>query len=208
MAATEAEGAVRNRAQHLISRSDLTALPSEDHYSVLAFDHSGTPFPARSIFAAEAFDPRVMWDARSARRRPLTESVSSTARSSMRLYDRFRGVPLIQPILYKTVFYTVIVLIARMLGQLVHFALASDSFGAAFQAAVGAFTWRRFTAIQIWIFTCFLIYIYVIACELSALLGEGQLVRLFFRHRSSELRLTRRRHVRALTEISRLAAWH
>ena len=194
----------------MISRSDLTALPSEDDYSVLAFDHSGTPFPARSIFitifAAEAFDPRVMWDAPSARRRPLTESVSSTARSSMRLYDRFRGVPLIQPILYKTVFYTVIVLIARMLGQLVHFALASDSFGAAFQAAVGAFTWRRFTAIQIWIFTCFLIY--VIACELSALLGEGQLVRLFFRHRSSELRLTRRRHVRALTEISRLAAWH
>ena len=36
-------------------------------------------------------------------------------------------------------------------------------------------------------------------------MGEGQMFRLFFRHRSNEHRLTRRQHVRALMEISRLA---
>ena len=69
--------------------------------------------------------------------------------------------------------------------------------------AVHDFSWRRFAAVQIWIFTCFLIY--VTATELSSLLGEGQLFRLFFRHRSSQHRLTRRQHVRALMELSRLA---
>ena len=120
-----------------------------------------------------------------------------------RLIDRFRGAPLIQPILYKTVFYTVVVLIVRVLERFTHFALDAEGFGPAFHAAAEAFTWRRFVAIQIWIFTCFLIY--VTATELSALLGEGQMARLFFRHRSAEHRLTRRQHVRALMELSRLA---
>jgi hypothetical protein len=123
--------------------------------------------------------------------------------NKIKFIDRFRGAPLIQPIIYKTVFYTVIVLIARMLELLVHFALDADGFGAAFHAAVEVFTWRRFAAIQIWVFTCFLIF--VTANELGALLGEGQWRRLFFHHRSSEFKLTRRQHVRALLEISRLA---
>ena len=56
---------------------------------------------------------------------------------------------------------------------------------------------------QVWIFVCFLIY--VSGTELNALLGEGQLFRLFFRHRSRAHRLTRRQHIRALMELSRLA---
>jgi hypothetical protein len=123
--------------------------------------------------------------------------------NQIRLIDRFRGAPLIRPILYKTVFYTLIVLVVRLLEKLIHFAFDADGFGPAFQEALAAFSWRRFTAIQIWLFTCFLIYVAV--TELSALLGEGQLFRLFFRHRSSQHRLTRRQHVRALMELSRLA---
>lgn len=119
------------------------------------------------------------------------------------LIDRFRGAPLIQPILYKTIFYTSVVLVVRVAERFIHFAIDDRGFGAAFDAAVYDFTWRRFVAIQIWLFTCFLIY--VTATELRALLGEGQLFRLFFRHRASQHRLTRRRHVRALMELSRLA---
>jgi hypothetical protein len=119
------------------------------------------------------------------------------------LIDRFRGAPLIQPILYKTIFYTLIVLAVRVLERFIHIAFDADGFGAGFQEAAAAFSWRRFAAIHIWLFTCFLIY--VTATELSALLGEGQLFRLFFRHRSSQHRLTRRQHVRALMELSRLA---
>jgi hypothetical protein len=123
--------------------------------------------------------------------------------NEIKLIDRFRGAPLIQPILYKTIFYTLIVMVVRILERFIHFAIDHRGFTLAFGAAVDEFSWRRFAAIQIWLFTCFLIY--VTATELSALLGEGQLFRLFFRHRSSEHRLTRRQHVRALMELSRLA---
>ena len=121
----------------------------------------------------------------------------------IRLIDRFRGAPLIQPILYKTLFYTLVVLVVRLVERFIHLAIDDQGFGAAFETAVHGFSWRRFVAIQIWIFTCFLIY--VTATELSNLLGEGQMFRLFFRHRSSQHRLTRRQHVRALMELSRLA---
>ena len=84
-----------------------------------------------------------------------------------------------------------------------HLAIDDHGFSVAFDAAVQDFSWRCFAAIQIWIFTCFLIWVMV--TELSNLLGEGQLFRLFFRHRSSQHRLTRRQHVRALMELSRLA---
>jgi hypothetical protein len=121
----------------------------------------------------------------------------------VRIIDKFRGAPLIQPILYKTVFYSVIVLIVRLLEKVAHFALDTNGFGAAFQAAMHDFTWHRFVAVNVWIFVCFLIY--VTATELDALVGDGQLRRLFFHHRSSEYRLSRRQHVRALVELSRLA---
>ncbi len=120
-----------------------------------------------------------------------------------KLIDRFRGAPLIQPILYKTVFYTAVVFVVRVAERFVHFAFDGDGFSAAFEAAAVDFSWRRFVAVQIWIFTCFLIY--VTSTEVIALLGEGQMFRLFFRHRASEHRLTRRQHVRALMELSQLA---
>ncbi|HZX84781.1 MAG TPA: hypothetical protein VFF19_14530 [Reyranella sp.] len=121
----------------------------------------------------------------------------------IRLIDRFRGAPLIQPILYKALFYTLVVMAVRLAERFIHLAIDDQGFAAALDLAVQDFSWRRFAAIQIWIFTCFLIY--VTATELSRLLGEGQLFRLFFRHRSNQHRLTRRQHVRALMELSRLA---
>ena len=38
----------------------------------------------------------------------------------LRLIDRFRGAPLIQPIIYRTVFYAVVVLFVRLLERLIH----------------------------------------------------------------------------------------
>jgi chromate transport protein ChrA len=121
----------------------------------------------------------------------------------IRLIDRYRGAPLIQPILYKALFYTLVVLVVRLAERFIHLAIDDRGFAAALDLAVYDFSWRRFAAVQIWIFTCFLIY--VTATELSNLLGEGQMFRLFFRHRSNQHRLTRRQHVRALMELSRLA---
>jgi hypothetical protein len=93
--------------------------------------------------------------------------------------------------------------VVRLVERFIHLAIDDQGFAAALDLAVHDFSWRRFAAIQIWIFTCFLIY--VTATELSHLLGEGQMFRLFFRHRQSQHRLTRRQHVRALMELSRLA---
>ncbi len=121
----------------------------------------------------------------------------------VRIIDKFRGAPLIQPILYKTVFYGVVVTIVRYAEKSLHFIFDARGFNVAAEAALADFTWHRFVAVQIWIFVCFLLY--VTASELNALVGDGQLRRLFFHHRSSEYRLTRRQHIRALMEISRLA---
>ncbi len=121
----------------------------------------------------------------------------------IRIIDKYRGGPLIRPILYKSVFYSVIVLIVRFLEKIVHFAIDTGGFGPGFTDAVHDFTWHRFAAVQLWIFICFLIY--VTASEFNVLVGHGQLFRLFFHHRSAEYGLTRQQHIRTLMEFSRLA---
>jgi hypothetical protein len=121
----------------------------------------------------------------------------------IRVIDRYRGAPLILPILYKSIFYSVVVLVVRFLEKVVDFAIEAHGFGDVFRTMMQEFSWHRFVAVQIWIFLCFLVY--VSASELNALVGEGQLGRLFFRHRSAGHRLTRRQHIRALMELSRLA---
>jgi hypothetical protein len=98
--------------------------------------------------------------------------------NKIRAIDRFRDAPLIKPILYKTVFYSLVVTVLRVAEQLIHFSFDGDGFRVALQEAVDAFTWRRFAAIQIWLFVCFLIYVAVI--ELSRALGPGKLKRLVF----------------------------
>lgn len=77
--------------------------------------------------------------------------------SHIRLIDRFRGAPLIQPILYKTLFYTLVVLMVRLAERFIHLAIDDRGFAAALDLAVHDFSWRRFAAIQIRIFTCFLL---------------------------------------------------
>ena len=121
----------------------------------------------------------------------------------VRIIDKFRGGPLIKPIVYKAVFYSTVVLVVRFLEKVLHVAWDAGGFGSAFRDALQDFSWHRFVAVHMWIFICFLIY--VTATELNALVGQGQFYRLFFHHRSSEYGLTRHQHIRALLELSRLA---
>jgi hypothetical protein len=121
----------------------------------------------------------------------------------VRIIDKFRGAPLIQPILYKSLFYSLVVLVVRFVERWIDFSFDAHGLGPGFQLLLARLDWHRFIAVHLWIFFCFLVY--VAATELGALTGEGQLLRLFFRHRSREHRLTRRQHIRALMELSRLA---
>jgi hypothetical protein len=119
----------------------------------------------------------------------------------VRRYDR---APLIQPILFKTAFYWVVVFLARLLERFVHFSLLERKPPADFiRYLVTTFSWHRFLAISLWILALFLIY--VTAVEFSRLFGPGEIGRLFFTSRPSELQLNRRQRLRELLRLSRLA---
>jgi len=123
--------------------------------------------------------------------------------SLLRRYDR---APLIKPILYKTAFYWVVVFLVRLLERFVHFAAEGNSPSDFPSYLVNTFSWHRFSAVSLWIMALFLIY--VTATEISHLFGPGELRRLFFTSRPSELQLNRRQRLRELLRLSRLADAH
>lgn len=125
----------------------------------------------------------------------------------MPLLRRFDRAPLIQPILFKTVVYWLFVFAARLLEAFVRFWLIEGNPPGAFAAELAStFSWHRFVAVQLWILVLFLIY--VTASELNTLFGDGELRRLLFTRRASELQMTRRQRVRELVRLSRLADAH
>ena len=104
------------------------------------------------------------------------------------LLRRFDTAPMIQPILFKTTVYWAVVFLVRFLEKLVEYLFAGGTFGGIPKYVTTHFTWHRFAAIQIWIFVLFLIYTSV--SELNALLGNGELRKMFFSRRSSKTKLT------------------
>src|SRR5262249_1601286 len=125
---------------------------------------------------------------------------------NLSLMHRFDGAPMIRSILFKSAIYWLCVLIVRLAEGLLHF-LATGGTIADFPAyLIERFSWSRFLSIQIWLMVLFLIY--VTMHELNTLFGDGELYRLFFRWRSSEAKLTRRRRIRLLTRLNRLTEVH
>src|SRR4249919_2980050 len=115
---------------------------------------------------------------------------------------RFDGAPLIQPILFKSAIYWLVVFVFRIAEGLFHFLREGGALGDFPDFVVAQFSWPRFLAIQIWLMVLFLVY--VTAHELNALFGDGELPRLFLRWHSSEAKLTRRQRIRLLTRLNRL----
>jgi hypothetical protein len=128
----------------------------------------------------------------------------ANAMAFLRRYDR---APLIQPILFKALVYWAVVFVARLLEHFIRFSLVEHNPVSEFLPhMVATFSWHRFAAIQIWILVLFLIY--VTASELNHLFGEGELGRVLFTHRPSELQLNRRQRIRELVRLSKLADAH
>ena len=121
----------------------------------------------------------------------------------LRRYDR---APLIQPILFKTAFYWVVVFFARLLERFVHFVIEGNPPGDFIAYLITTFSWHRFCAISLWILVLFLIY--VTTTGMSHVFGPGELRRLFFTSRPSGLQLNRRQRMRELLRLSRLADAH
>jgi hypothetical protein len=123
---------------------------------------------------------------------------------SIRRYDR---APLIRPILFKTAFYTVVVFAARLLERFVHYSVVEHNRPRGFASyTMSTFSWDRFLAINLWVMVLFLIY--VTASEVAHLFGPGELWRLFFTSRPTELQLNRRQRIRELIHLSRLLDAH
>jgi hypothetical protein len=121
---------------------------------------------------------------------------------------RFDHAPLAQPILFKTAVYTVLVFVARLLEAFVHYLIEGGVVGRGgfFDHVLGSFRWDHFIATQMWIFVLFLVY--VTASELNDLVGDGELFKIFFTRRSTELKSTRRARIRSLVRLSRLTDAH
>lgn len=123
--------------------------------------------------------------------------------NAMPLLRRFDNAPLIYPILFKTLVYWLVALAVRLLEVLVEGWIADGGAIAAFDAAAAGFAWHRFVAVQIWVLVLFLAY--VTADELNALLGAGELRRIFFTWAPAGFRRSRQQRMRALARIARLA---
>jgi hypothetical protein len=93
---------------------------------------------------------------------------------------RFDHRPLIYPILFKTIVYSLLVFIARSIEALIHYLVQGGVLGHGGFIAdlMGRFSWANFAAIQLWTFVLFLIYVAV--SELNQRLGEGRLTALLF----------------------------
>lgn len=122
----------------------------------------------------------------------------------LRRYDR---AALIRPILFKTAFYWVMVFLARLLERFAHFSVLEHNQPTDFfRYLMTTFSWHRFVAISLWI--CVLFLIYVTASEFGHLFGPGEIPRLLFTNRPSELQLNRRQRMRELLRLSRLTDEH
>ena len=126
--------------------------------------------------------------------------------NAMPFLGRFDTAPLIWPVVYKSAIYFVAVFVVRFLEKVFEYAVHGGTLAGVADYVTTHFTWHRFFAIQIWILVLFLIYTFL--HELNALFGEGELYRILFTWRSSELKLTRRQRIRVLTKLSRLTAAH
>ena len=121
---------------------------------------------------------------------------------------RFDYAPLAQPILFKSCIYTFFVLVARLLEAFVHYLIKGGvvGHGGFLEHLIGSFSWHQFVATQLWIFVLFLIY--VTGSELNELVGDGELFKIFFKRRSTELKSTRRSRIRLLVQLSKLTDAH
>ena len=95
---------------------------------------------------------------------------------------RFDTAPLIQPILFKTVVYTAVVFLVRLLEKIVEYWLGGGTMAGIPDYVTHHFSWHWHAAVQIWIFVLF--FLYTSATELDERLGRGVFARMFFHQRS------------------------
>lgn len=90
----------------------------------------------------------------------------------------FRGRPLYRPILYRTIFYTLCVLLVHALEKLVHHMIGQGENSGTPSATEAGFVWEHFVFVQLWVFVLFLVYVTLV--ELRDELGHGEMAKILF----------------------------
>jgi uncharacterized membrane protein YhdT len=93
-------------------------------------------------------------------------------------FRRFDAAPLILPILFKTLIYWLVVFVFRILEHLIEYGASGGRLSGLRDYRETHYPWTQFAAVQIWIFTLFLVY--TTAAELIALFGAAEVRRIFF----------------------------
>jgi hypothetical protein len=126
--------------------------------------------------------------------------------NALPFFRRLDTAPLIRPVLFKSGIYFAVVGAVRFLEKLIEFLVHGGALRELPNYVATHFTWGQFFAVQIWILVLFLIYTFI--TELNTLFGDGELTRILFTWRSTEVKQTRRQRIRILTKLSRLADAH
>ncbi len=92
--------------------------------------------------------------------------------------NKFPDKPLIYNIAWKTFIYMVVVFVARYIEHFIPAFRELGGIAEAHQHLVSEFAWRRFVAIQIWLFVLFVFYSVLV--ELVRALGKERVVKMFF----------------------------
>ncbi|WP_431284783.1 hypothetical protein ACQW02_08225 [Humitalea sp. 24SJ18S-53] len=98
--------------------------------------------------------------------------------NAMPLLRRFDASPLIMPVLFKTVVYSIAALILQVLERLVEYWVGGGHLVGTLRHLTDGVSWNRFAAVHLW--TTVLLLIYTAANETNARLGKGVLFRMFF----------------------------
>jgi hypothetical protein len=126
--------------------------------------------------------------------------------NALPFFRRLDAAPLVVPILFKTSIYWVVVAILRFLERVIEYWTGGGRLSGIPEYVAVHFPWHQFLAIQLWIFTLFLIY--ATAAELITLLGEGEISKILFTQGSPQMKLTRRHEIRTLVKLTRLIEGH
>jgi len=90
----------------------------------------------------------------------------------------FRGRPLYRPILFRATFYTLCVLLVRLLEPLIRNTIHQGSLAGGIEAGRAEIVWQEFAFVQVWIFVLFVVYVAFV--EVHTELGREPLTRIMF----------------------------